>query len=81
MSRNIGKPFLECGAFPPLLFLVFFSLWLAGLFIRLFVNDLCCPQQNPKIECSQGTGKRRAGPGHCHSIEELQANFDQAENE
>jgi hypothetical protein len=57
----------------------FFALWLAGLSIRLVFNDPCCPQQNPKIERSQGTGKRWGEPGLCHSVKELQANLDQAD--
>src|ERR1700677_1881525 len=57
----------------------FFALWLAGLSIRLYFNDPCCPQQNPKIERSQGTGKRWAEPKSCRTIAELQANLDQAD--
>jgi hypothetical protein len=59
----------------------FFALWLAGLSIRLYFNDPCCPQQNPKIERSQGTGKRWAEPKSCQTIQELQANLDQADRD
>ena len=59
----------------------FFALWLAGLSIRLLFNDPCCPQQNPKVERSQGTGKRWAEPGSCHSVKELQANLNQADRD
>jgi hypothetical protein len=59
----------------------FFALWLAGLGIRLIFNDPCCPQQNPKIERSQGTGKRWAEPAHCDSPTELQANLDRADRD
>jgi hypothetical protein len=56
-----------------------FALWLVGLGVRLHWNDPCCPQQNPKIERSQGTGKRWGEPGRCHSVAELQANLDEAD--
>jgi hypothetical protein len=56
-----------------------FALWLVGLGIELFWNDPCCPQQNPKIERSQGTGKRWGEPGRCHSVAQLQANLDEAD--
>jgi hypothetical protein len=56
-----------------------FALWVFGLGMRLHWNDPCCPQQNPKIECSQGTGKRWAEPGQCTSVAQLQANLDEAD--
>lgn len=56
-----------------------FALWLLGLGIRLHWNDPCCPQQNPKIERSQGTGKRWSEPGRCRSVAQLQANLDEAD--
>ena len=42
-------------------------------------NDPCCPQQNPKVERSQGTGKRWAEPRCCQSVAELQDRLDQAD--
>lgn len=56
-----------------------FALWLIGLGITMHWNDPCCPQQNPKIERSQGTGKRWAEPGQCHSVAALQASLDLAD--
>jgi hypothetical protein len=56
-----------------------FALWLIGLGIALFWNDPCCPQQNPKVERSQGTGKRWSEPGQCPSVAALQANLDVAD--
>jgi len=56
-----------------------FALWVLGLGITWHWNDPCCPQQNPKIERSQGTGKRWAEPGCCHSVAELQAHLDEAD--
>jgi len=56
-----------------------FALWLIGLGIAMHWNDPCCPQQNPKIERSQGTGKRWAEPGQCRSLAELQSNLDLAD--
>lgn len=56
-----------------------FALWLVGLGVELHWNDPCCPQQNPKIERSQGTGKRWGEPGRCPSMAALQANLDEAD--
>jgi hypothetical protein len=56
-----------------------FALWLVGLGVRLLWNDPRCPQQNPKVERSQGTGKRWAEPGRCQSVAELQARLDEAD--
>jgi hypothetical protein len=56
-----------------------FALWLIGLGITLYWNDPGCPQQNPKIERSQGTGKRWSEPSQCRSVAELQANLDEAD--
>jgi hypothetical protein len=56
-----------------------FALWVLGLGITWHGNDPCCPQQNPKIERSQGTGKRWAEPGRCQSVAELQAHLDEAD--
>jgi hypothetical protein len=57
-----------------------FALWLIGLGIEIYWNDPCRPQQNPKIERSQGTGKRWGEPSRCHSVAELQANLDEADH-
>jgi hypothetical protein len=56
-----------------------FALWLIGMGVTVYWNDPCCPQQNPKIERSQGTGKRWAEPQRCRSVAELQANLDEAD--
>src|ERR1700730_4817831 len=56
-----------------------FALWLVGLGVLLHFNDPCCPQQNPKVERSQGTGKRWAEPGQCRSVAELQTRLDEAD--
>jgi len=56
-----------------------FALWLIGLGITVYWNDPCCPQQNPKIERSQGTGKRWSEPSRCQSAAKLQANLDEAD--
>jgi len=58
-----------------------FALWVAGLGIALLFNDPGCPQQNPKIERSQGTGKRWAEPQRCQSPHELQAHLDEADRD
>jgi hypothetical protein len=58
-----------------------FALWMAGLGIQMFFNDPCRPQQNPKIERSQGTGKRWAEPKRCLTPQELQANLDEADRD
>ena len=56
-----------------------FALWVVGLGVDWHWNDPWCPQQNPKIERSQGTGKRWAEPRQCLSVEELQARLDDAD--
>src|SRR6266516_1014473 len=56
-----------------------FALWVVGLGVEWHWNDPCCPQQNPKIERSQGTGKRWAEPKQCQSVAELQARLDEAD--
>jgi hypothetical protein len=56
-----------------------FALWVVGLGIDWHWNDPCCPQQNPKIERSQGTGKRWAEPKRCQSVPELQARINEAD--
>ena len=56
-----------------------FALWLVGLGLTLHWNDPGCPQQNPKIERAQGTGKRWGVPDRCQSVAELQANLDEAD--
>jgi hypothetical protein len=54
-------------------------LWVVGLGVRWHWNDPRCPQQNPKVERSQGTAKRWAEPGTCPSVAELQARLDEAD--
>jgi len=56
-----------------------FALWVVGLGVRWHWNAPCCPQQNPKIERAQGTGKRWAEPGQCPSVTALQANLTEAD--
>lgn len=56
-----------------------FALWLIGLGMRVHWIDPGCPQQNPKIERSQGTGKRWSEPQRCVSVPQLQANLDEAD--
>jgi hypothetical protein len=55
------------------------ALWLVGLGVEVRWNDPCCPQQNGKVERSQGTGKRWAEPGQCHTVAELQTHLDEAD--
>jgi hypothetical protein len=56
-----------------------FALWVVGLGVRWHWNDPRCPQQNPKVERAQGTGKRWAEPGACGTVAELQARLDEAD--
>jgi transposase InsO family protein len=56
-----------------------FALWVVGLGVRWHWNAPRCPQQNPKVERSQGTGKRWAEPGSCRSVAELQGRLDEAD--
>ena len=56
-----------------------FALWVVGLGVRWHGNGPCCPQQNPKVERSQGTGKRWAEPGTGRSAAELQRRLDEAD--
>lgn len=56
------------------------ALWLIGLGLEVRWNDPCCPQQNGKIERSQGTGKRWAEPGRCHTMAELQRHLDEVDH-
>lgn len=55
------------------------ALWLVGLGVGVHWNDPARPEQNPKVERSQGTGKRWAEPGRCGSAAELQAALDEAD--
>lgn len=57
-----------------------FALWVLGLGVRWHWNAPRSPQQNPKIERSQGTGKRWAEPGCCRSVAELQQRLDEADS-
>lgn len=56
-----------------------FALWVVGLGVQWHWNDPGRPQQNPKIERSQGTAKRWCEPSRCGSVAELQARLDQAD--
>jgi hypothetical protein len=56
-----------------------FALWVVGLGVRWHWNDPHCPQQNPKVERSQGTAKRWGEPGSCRTVAELQARLDEAD--
>jgi hypothetical protein len=56
------------------------ALWLMGLGIQVYWNDPGRPQQNAKVERSQGTGKRWAEPQRCASVEQLQRNLDEADH-
>jgi hypothetical protein len=56
-----------------------FALWVVGLGVQWHWNAPRCPQQNPKSERSQGTGKRWAEPGGCRSVAELQQRLDEAD--
>ena len=56
-----------------------FALWVVGLGVRWHWNDPYCPQQNSKVERSQGTGKRWSEPGRCRSVAALQAELDVAD--
>jgi hypothetical protein len=56
-----------------------FALWVVGLGVCWHWNDPYRPQQNPKVERSQGTAKRWAEPGTCRSAAELQARLDEAD--
>jgi hypothetical protein len=56
-----------------------FALWIVGVGVRWHWNDPARPQQNPKIERSQGTGKRWSEPRTCQSVAELQRRLDEAD--
>lgn len=56
-----------------------FALWALGVGVAWHWNDPHCPQQNPKVERSQGTAKRWAEPGRCATLAQLQAQLDEAD--
>jgi hypothetical protein len=56
-----------------------FALWVVGLGVQWHWNDPGCPQQNPKVERSQGTAKRWCEPSRCPSVAALQARLDEAD--
>jgi hypothetical protein len=56
------------------------ALWLIGLGVEVLWNDPGCPQQNAKIERSQGTGKRWAEPHRCGDVAQLQRQLDDADH-
>jgi hypothetical protein len=56
-----------------------FALWVIGVGVSWHWNDACRPQQNGKVERSQGTAKRWGEPWECHSVEELQRRLDEAD--
>jgi hypothetical protein len=51
-------------------------LWLYGLEVAMHWNDPRHPEQNGKVERSQGTAARWAEPWRCGDTEELQARFE-----
>lgn len=55
------------------------TLWLLGLGVQVLWNDPGRPQQNGKVERSQGTGKRWAEPGQCRDVPELQSRVQEAD--
>jgi hypothetical protein len=55
------------------------SLWLFGLGVEVLWNDPGHPEQNPKVERSQGTGRRWAEPHRCRDVAELQEHFDEVD--
>jgi hypothetical protein len=52
------------------------ALWLIGLGVEVLWNDPGHPEQNPKVERSQGTGYRWTEPHRCYEVAELQGHFD-----
>lgn len=56
-----------------------FALWAVGVGVRWHWNEPARPQQNPKIERSQGTGKRWSEPRTCGNMAELQRRLDEAD--
>lgn len=56
-----------------------FALWVVGVGLDWHWNDPHCPQQNPKIERSQGTGKRWSEPDRCGGVAALQERLDEAD--
>jgi hypothetical protein len=56
-----------------------FALWIVGVGVSWHWNDPARPQQNPKIERSQGTGKRWSEPRTCQDMAELQRRLDEAD--
>jgi hypothetical protein len=52
------------------------ALWLLGLGVTVLWNAPGHPEQNPKVERSQSTGRRWAEPQQCQSVAELQTHFD-----
>jgi len=55
------------------------ALWLIGLGVEVLWNDPGHPEQNPKVERSQGTGKRWAEPHRCLEAAQLQEHFDRVD--
>ena len=53
------------------------ALWLIGAGVDVRWNPPRRPQDNGKVERSQGTGKRWADPSACDTAEELQASVDE----
>jgi hypothetical protein len=52
-------------------------LWLVGMDVGVHWNEPGHPEQNPKVERSQGTGSRWAEPWTCRSVDQLQQRFEQ----
>jgi hypothetical protein len=55
------------------------ALWLIGLGVDVLWNDPGHPEQNPKVERAQGTGKRWAEPQQCRDVAQLQEHFDRVD--
>jgi transposase InsO family protein len=66
-----GVPWGSSGDWPPDL-----ALWLVGLGVDVSWNTPRRPQENGKVERSQGTGRRWAEPQTCGSVAELQARLE-----
>jgi len=52
------------------------ALWVLGHGIALHWNDPCCPQQNARVERTQGVSKGWVDPSTCADCDELQGRCD-----
>ena len=53
------------------------ALWILGLGVEVYWNTPRQPQENGKVERSQGTGRRWAEPHTCTTLEELQRRLEE----